>query len=53
MINEFDRVRIKATGIIGDVVDIYIVNEITYYAVESDDNFELYKCLEPEIEKIS
>lgn len=63
MINEYDKVKIKKTGIIGEVIDIYTVNGKTIYTVESDergvpggygedDVFKLFDCEEQELEKI-
>ena len=63
MINEYDKVRIKQIGILGEVVDIYTVGGITYYTVESekrgtpggfgeDDDYKLYECLAEELELI-
>lgn len=36
MINEFDHVKIKTNGIIGEVVDVYVSNEEKIFVVESD-----------------
>ena len=63
MINEFDHVRIKSSGITGIVVDISTVNGKTNYEVESDEkgtpggygsenSWKLYSCKENEIEVI-
>lgn len=62
MIDEFDKVTIKETGIRGDVVDVYEANGVKYYIVESEergvnggegpeDGFKLFHCLESELEK--
>ena len=67
MIEEFDRVRIKATGITGDVIDIYKNSEgQLVYTVEADErgvpggysygdenDWQLFDCLIEEIEKIT
>ena len=37
MIGEFDRVKIRSSGIVGQVVDIYSVNGETFYTVESEE----------------
>ena len=63
MINEYDKVRIKQSGILGEVVDIYTVGGTTYYTVESEERgtpggfgedgwFKLYTCLAEELELI-
>jgi hypothetical protein len=62
--NEYDKVRIKKTGIIGEIIDIYcpVVGE-TEYTVESDekgvpggwgdaDSWKLFNCTADELEKI-
>lgn len=51
MIYEYDRVKIKSSGIQGTVVDIRHTNR-TYYLIESDDNNELIDCTEDELERI-
>lgn len=62
MINEYDKVKIKKTGIVGEVINIYTVNGKTVYTVESDergvpgghgeeDSFKLFDCEEQELEK--
>ena len=63
MINEYDHVRIKTNGIVGEVVDIYVDNAKTIFIVESDekgvtggygenDSWKLFWCLEEQLEKI-
>ena len=63
MINEFDHVKIKTNGIIGEVVDVYVSNEEKIFVVESDkkgvpggygnnDSWKLCWCLEEQLEKI-
>ena len=64
MLNEYDKVRIKTTGIIGEIVDIYTTADgITKYTVESDekgvpggwgepDSWKLFDCLEFDLEKV-
>ena len=64
MLNEYDKVRIKATGIIGEIVDIYHpADGSTKYTVESDekgvpggwgklDSWKLFNCTLDELEKI-
>ena len=60
-LKEYDHVRIKSTGILGVIVDIYTINEKTHYTVESDDrgvpggsgdedSYKLFSCLKDEIE---
>lgn len=62
MIEEYDHVVIKATGIPGVVVDIYEKNGKKIYTVESDEkgvsggigedgSYKLFACLAEEIEK--
>lgn len=60
MFNEFEKVRIIETGIIGTIVDKHKSNGKTVYVVESDEEFPkvagygkswpLYDCTEQEIE---
>ena len=63
LIVEFDKVKIKKTGIIGEVIDIYTVSGKTLYIVESDekgvpggrgdaDSWKWFDCTEDEIEKV-
>ena len=63
MINEFDRVKIKENGIIGEVVDIYINNAEKVFVIESEkegvlggygdnNSWKLFWCLEEQLEKI-
>lgn len=63
MIEEYDKVRIKATGVIGEIIDIYTVGGEKHYTVESDekgvpggrgapDSWKLFDCLAEELEKI-
>lgn len=63
MINEFDHVKIKSTGITGVVVDISIVAGKTIFVVESDNkgvpggygddaSWKLFDCFENDLEKI-
>lgn len=51
MIDEYDHVKIKKSGVAGVVVDIRHTNG-TYYLVERDDNNELIDCTEDELEKL-
>lgn len=62
MINEFERVKIKKSGITGIVVDIYKVGNETFYTVESDekgvpggygtdDSWKLFRCTGDELER--
>ena len=64
MINEFDHVRIKSSGITGIVVDISTINGKTNYIIESDekgvpggwgeaDSWKLFDCTADELEKLS
>ena len=63
MIKEYDKVKIKETGVTGDVIDIYSVCGKTHYTVESDqkgvpggrgdeDSWKLFDCTEEELEKL-
>ena len=63
MIKEYDKVKIKETGVTGDVIDIYSVGGETHYTVESDqkgvpggrgdeDSWKLFDCTEEELEKL-
>lgn len=63
MINEFDHVKIKSTGIAGVVVDISIIAGKTIFVVESDEkgvpggygddtSWKLFDCPENDLEKI-
>lgn len=61
MIELFDKVKIKKTGVVGIVLDVRTVNDETRYTVESDDKestggypgkWPQYDCLEAEIEVI-
>ena len=64
MIKEYDKVRIKATGIRGEVIDIYHpANGKTMYTVESDekgvpggygddDSWKFFNCTADELEKV-
>lgn len=60
MFKEYDKVIIKATGITGEIIDIYSASGNTYYTVESDekgvlggfgedDSWKLFECLESEL----
>ena len=62
-INEFDKVRIKETGIVGVVVDVHEINGETIYIVESDekgvpsgyggnDTWKLFDCIDGDLEKL-
>lgn len=63
MLNEHDKVRIKATGVLGEIVDVYHpADGSTKYTVESDEkgvpggwgepgSWKLFDCNEEEIEK--
>lgn len=65
MFEEYDRVRIKENGIVGEIVDIYHpANGETKYTVESDekgvpggygpdDSWKLFDCTEDELERIN
>ena len=64
MIEEFDHVRIKKTGITGIVVDISDINGSKTLIVESDDkgvsggwgsddSWKLFDCTEDELERLS
>ena len=50
-INEYDHVRVIASGETGIVVDIRTTNN-TYFTVERDGDNKLLDCAESEIEKI-
>ena len=50
-INEYDHVRVIASGDTGIVVDIRTTNN-TYFTVERDGDNKLLDCTESEIEKI-
>lgn len=64
MIKEYDKVRIKAAGIIGEIIDIYHpANGKTMYTVESDekgvpggrgdaDSWKWFDCAEDELKRI-
>lgn len=63
MFEEYEKVRIKATGIVGEVIDIYTVGGEKHYTVESDEkgvpggrgapnSWKLFDCLAAELEKI-
>ena len=56
MIEEFDKVKIKQSGIVGTVVDIYTVRGKTFYTVESESKgasgYELFRCTKDEIKKL-
>lgn len=63
MINEYDKVKIRQSGIFGEVVDIHAVNGETIFIVESDekgvpggygpaDSWKLFDCTEDELEKL-
>lgn len=57
----YDRVRIKANGIYGQIIDISIRNHVIWYIVESEkkgkrddaypSEWPLYDCTENEMEK--
>lgn len=56
-IKEYDVVRIKASGVVGTIVDIYNVKGKDFFTVEddtrnSDGGFDLYDCTKDEIEKV-
>lgn len=62
-IDEFDKVRIKKTGVVGVVVDVHETNGETVFIVESDkkgvpggygkkDDWKLFDCLEGDLEKL-
>ena len=57
MFKEFEKVVIKATGVVGDIVDIHTGREgKKIYVVEADErdkdgNYPIYDCYEDEIEK--
>lgn len=60
-LNLYDRVRIKANGVYGQIIDISNGKNGTYYIVESEtkgkrddaypSDWPLYDCTEKEIEK--
>lgn len=62
MFSEYEKVRIKETGIIGTIVDISDRSGVRLYAVESDtkgplpggygEKWPLFNCTEGEIESI-
>lgn len=65
MINEYDKVRIKETGVTGEVIDISETNGKKSYIVESDEkgvpggwweadpnSWSLFTCTEEELEKL-
>lgn len=61
MFDVYDKVKIKATGLIGTIVDVSIINGKKNYVVESDieyvsggygDRWKLFDCFASEIEKI-
>ena len=63
MITEYDKVRIRENGIVGEVIDIYTINGNTYYTVESDEkgvpggygdanDWKLFDCELDDLEKI-
>lgn len=63
MLKEYDRVRIKNTGITGEIIDIYESGDKTMYTIESDekgtpggrgdpDSWKWYECEESELEKL-
>ena len=64
MIKEYDKVKIKATGVFGEVIDIYYPeNGKKMFAVESDekgvpggygekDSWKLFDCEEDELELV-
>lgn len=60
---EFEKVKIKKSGITGTVVDIHTANGEKVFVVESDEkgvpggygpehSWKLFDCLESELEKI-
>lgn len=63
MIREYEKVKIKSSGINGVVIDIFSVNGVTHYTVESDErgtqggygdneSYKLYDCTEAELEVV-
>ncbi len=65
MIEEYSHVRIKTSGITGQVIDVSKVNGEYQYIVESDeknvpggwweaspDSWNLFNCTEDELEKL-
>lgn len=63
MIKEYDKVKIRESGIIGEVVDIYSAKGETIYTVESDKRgvpggfgldggYKLFDCVESDLEVI-
>lgn len=63
MISEYDKVKIKKTGITGEVIDIHTTKGTIVYIVESDekgvpggygsdDSWKLFDCTEDELERI-
>ena len=56
MIEEFDHVRIKATGVTGTLVDIRDIEGfpcIVEGDLEVDGGYELYDCYLDDLEKIN
>lgn len=62
-IREFDKVKIKSSGIVGTVVDIHTTNGEKVFVVESDqkgvpggygswDSWKLFDCEEDELERL-
>ena len=51
MVNEYDRVKIVATGETGVVVDVRNTNDC-YLIIELDSNNELFDCTAGEVEKL-
>ena len=58
MIKEYDRVKVKATGMIGEVLDIHTgrsgkkIYHIEYMERSLDGSYEWIDCYEDEIEKL-
>lgn len=53
MIEEYDRVTIKAEKVGGIVVDIRNVDGKPRYLVETDETSELVDCAENDLEKVN
>lgn len=63
MLEEYDKVRIRKTGIVGEIIDIYKAAGKMMYTVESDekgvsggrgdsDCWKWFECTESELEKL-
>lgn len=62
MFKEYEKVRIKSSGIIGDIVDKTVHNGVAKYIVESDEEhpgiegygetFPLFDCIDDDLELV-